>query len=846
MLNYTLSFKNSLLLRFIILPMLLLISWGSIGQNIVMVNGGNETACSGTFFDPGGTGNYAGGNNTYLHTICTANPGEYIQVNFTTFKLWEGSQLGCSKEDVLEVFDGPDVNSPLKGTYTKNSLQGQKIIGSSGCLTFRLKTDKGGGFWCSDNNGEIGWEAVISCLDELPATGENCFEAKPFCSDESHSFPNATSGSAPIGPNYGCLSQQPRPIWYYLKIGESGPIQIEISQSNGDIDFAMWGPFNDLLDGCGEVMSGNLAPLQCSYSISKNETIGIGLPGGSNSIGNGASTPPPAQEGEYYIVVMTNYDGASGSISLDQTGGDGTTDCSILVPCDITAVTAVPSACDDATNTFSVSGQVSFVDAPTTGTLIVEDCNGNTASYNAPFSSPINYIIENIPVDNSICKVRAYFSDETSCAKNSADYQNPASCECVPPILTINNLGICAPNSVDLNTAIHPSSVPANLTFYATQTDANNATNAINNIVNSASSYWVRAETAGNANCFSVYEISVVAGALPTVSAGVDLEICQGQTIILNGSGAVTYSWDNGVTNGVSFAPTATTVYTVTGTDANGCSNTDQVEITVNSALEVSFIADTLIGCEPLTVKFSNTSGVPGVTCVWNFGDGNTATTCNDVVHTYKNSGGYDVTLSITDDNGCYGTQTEYNYINVTSKPTASFSADPMVTGTDSPIVNFTNSSVDATQYTWDFGDNSPQSYSLHTSHTFPSDKEGDYIVTLVASNGENCSDTAKMIIVIEEELIFYIPNSFTPDNDGYNEMFQPVFTAGFDPLNFNMLIYNRWGEIVFESNDAAIGWKGTYGNKIAKDGVYLWKIEFKETKSDKRHYYQGHISLIR
>lgn len=163
-----------------------------------------------------------------------------------------------------------------------------------------------------------------------------CTEAEPFCSDEDLEFPNTTNtGQAPDGPDYACFSSQPNPVWYYLRVGEPGAIEILIEQhdENGtlrDVDFVMWGPFDSLEDGCGEVMGG-VAPVQFSYSASGTETIGIGTQGGG-TLGacDGTSTPPMGQTGDIYIVMLTNYSNASGTISLTQVSGDGSTDCSIV------------------------------------------------------------------------------------------------------------------------------------------------------------------------------------------------------------------------------------------------------------------------------------------------------------------------------------------------------------------------------------------------------------------------------------------------------------------------------------------------------------------------------------
>ena len=101
----------------------------------------------------------------------------------------------------------------------------------------------------------------------------------------------------------------------------------------------------------------------------------------------------------------------------------------------------------------------------------------------------------------------------------------------------------------------------------------------------------------------------------------------------------------------------------------------------------------------------------------------------------------------------------------------------------------------------------------------------------------------------LNNELIFYVPNSFTPNIiDDLNSVFQPVFTSGYDPLKFSLLIFDRWGELVFESYNADIGWTGTYGTKgrLAQDGVYVWKIGYTDLLTQEEHQVIGHVVLLR
>jgi len=104
------------------------------------------------------------------------------------------------------------------------------------------------------------------------------------------------------------------------------------------------------------------------------------------------------------------------------------------------------------------------------------------------------------------------------------------------------------------------------------------------------------------------------------------------------------------------------------------------------------------------------------------------------------------------------------------------------------------------------------------------------------------------LVIDYQEEPIIYIPNSFTPDGDEHNNIFLPVFTSGYDPFNYELLIFNRWGQIIFESHDASVGWDGSYSGDghVVQDGVYTYKIIYKVKRTDERRLIVGHVALIR
>lgn len=333
----------------------------------------------------------------------------------------------------------------------------------------------------------------------------------------------------------------------------------------------------------------------------------------------------------------------------------------------------------------------------------------------------------------------------------------------------------------------------------------------------------------------------------PTIDAGPDLEICLGEDVTLTGSGAGVggdYVWDLGVIDGVAFDPLASNTYTVVGTTTAGCSSDDEVTITVNPSMTVSFSGDELIGCTPFTVNF--TSLVPGAIYNWNFGDGGSSNAAAPS-HTYLTAGEFTVSLDMTNADGCTGSVTYIDYITVVPQPIAAFTYSPTQVDVTDTEVKFTNQSLYATSYSWDFGDGSAISNAENPIHLFPEVGDMRYPVTLTVENELGCSDMVQKIIEVQDVLIFHIPNSFTPDGDTFNETFNPVFYSGVDIFDFHFVILNRWGELVYESYNPASGWNGAYGNQgLVQDGVYIWRLEFGETMSDKKHSYEGHVTVNR
>lgn len=302
--------------------------------------------------------------------------------------------------------------------------------------------------------------------------------------------------------------------------------------------------------------------------------------------------------------------------------------------------------------------------------------------------------------------------------------------------------------------------------------------------------------------------------------------------------------------------------YTVTlnVTSNNGCSHSTSQIISVYPIPVASFSGTQLEGCSPLFPVITSNSTVASPSVIsnyhWQMSNGveqnsGVNTFLNSLVNIGNSTLSYGVQLTVTTNHGCTHTVNEPEFIFVHHNPIAGFYYDPFYPNILNTEVDFFNTSLYADTYVWNFGYYAFYGSTTEVNPTFMFPDEGPdiYQVWLITNTNEGCADTAYANVEVQDVLLFYVPNTFTPDNDDYNQAFTPIFTSGFEPLTYHLTIFNRWGEVIFESYDYEIGWDGTYGvgsTQYVPDGTYTWQISFRETMSDKRHLYRGHIHLLR
>lgn len=326
--------------------------------------------------------------------------------------------------------------------------------------------------------------------------------------------------------------------------------------------------------------------------------------------------------------------------------------------------------------------------------------------------------------------------------------------------------------------------------------------------------------------------------------------VCPGESVYLNplisgGYGApYTITFDgNIVPPPILVSPQYTQTYEIIVEDLCGSVVSSQILIETYPEPVINISSDVSYGCQPLYVEFNESGSIYNQYYHWNLGDG---TFSNDKYpeHNYEIPGVYDVSVTVTNSFGCTSDTSELQMISVYPKPTALFIADPEIVSIIKPIVYFTNLSGGADSYLWSFGD-STASEETSPYHYFPVAPTGIYTIFLIAISDMGCRDTVYNEITVKEEFTFYAPTAFSPDFDGSNDEFL-VEGSGIDKHHFNLKIFDRWGELVFETDNIEEGWDGTInGGYIGKCEVYTWLVEYRDTNGQE-HKNAGAVTLIK
>jgi len=345
-------------------------------------------------------------------------------------------------------------------------------------------------------------------------------------------------------------------------------------------------------------------------------------------------------------------------------------------------------------------------------------------------------------------------------------------------------------------------------------------------------------------NMLNVLQISVTSDTLLCEGNSVDLAVQ-----VLDGYPGYEYQWSSAADDTLStvtVTPFAPTTYTISVTDQCGTIDST-VFVGFYTIPDMTFSSDFQSGCSPLTVTFTPDID-PALlgNCNWEFSDGQTVTDCNNITATFTDPGCYDVIYTGTTSDGCPMSGSFNDVVCVFADPVANFSFNPTNPTIFENTIHFTDDSYGAVSYEWNFGPY-PGSTVPNPIVNFNGVGVNEIITAcLEITSEQGCKNEICKPIKFLNDFVIYVPNTFTPDGDAYNNVFYPVMPDGSVISNYTFIIFDRWGEIIFESLNYQIGWDGTYHDKLVQDGVYTWVITLTDGIRNKPLNYNGHVTLLR
>ena len=540
--------------------------------------------------------------------------------------------------------------------------------------------------------------------------------------------------------------------------------------------------------------------LDSIYTYCSNEAFGIDLQQQINNGGNGLYS-------NYSWVITPSVNGTLVSSTLPANGG---------------TTNPAPHLTGAIVNFGTSPGDVTYSITPTS----TYNCAGE------PFD--VTIIVNPLPAANDL--------NISVCSKNDLEFNLPTGS--TYSLLSLNYLNNTPLQPINLFTN-QPYSILFNDTW---ELDTNTVGQTPQNVT-----YELVANNMYN--CSSTFDLNVQVNPLPIIDFTVLNTVnCANSPIQFNtiSSTSFNYDWDFG-DGGFAYTPDPSHIYGANGTyiveligtnPISGCTDSITKPVQINYTPNSNFVVSDNTGCELLDVSLYADDENDDWSYEWDFGNGQVSNQPIIAMAQFTTEGCYDLTLIVTTQEGCSDTTTLVDEVCMHDNPQAIFSLDSYeLTELDMNVQTF-NQSINAQNYFWNFGDGTSTTQT-DPNHTF-SDATATYTIQLTAYNEFGCFDTTSRNITYQQNLQVYVPNTFTPNFDEYNQEFLPVISAGFRPNSYHMTIFDRWGEVVFESRDPNFGWNGTYGSKRCQIGTYTWKINLDALQSGETMEYVGHVNLIR
>lgn len=356
------------------------------------------------------------------------------------------------------------------------------------------------------------------------------------------------------------------------------------------------------------------------------------------------------------------------------------------------------------------------------------------------------------------------------------------------------------------------------------------------------------------AGCTAKDSAQLIVDPLPVIQFTAD-SVCYGNATHFTNTSSVAagsinaWSWNFGDNTASTLknpshvmAQTGTTSVQLSATTDRGCIDSLSKPVRVWTLPEPALAADVLNGCPPLDIMLTSQTTVADgqiSDLVWWVENYNGVS--EDTLYiTLNTTGYYDVSLVATSSYGCIADTTYSDYLQVYKMPVADFTYTPASPSVFIPRVEFYDQSTYADKWFWTFGDTSAISIEVNPAHTY--EFPGEYIVQLIVESEDGCRDTAEMPIEVKNDYALWIPSAFTPNNDGKNETFT---VKGFNYSGFRMRVFDRWGELLYESFNPEEGWDGKYNGTPASEGVYIYLVNYKDIFNE-GHSLTGRVSIVK
>jgi len=356
--------------------------------------------------------------------------------------------------------------------------------------------------------------------------------------------------------------------------------------------------------------------------------------------------------------------------------------------------------------------------------------------------------------------------------------------------------------------------------------------------------------TANTANCISRDTVLITVYSLPDLQIVAPSFLCQGDSADATGFGAPNLLWSpsehfsDADTFQTRFSSSVDTEISLTGTSASGCTSEVFWDMEVAPIPEAEIIASSTSGCDPLVVDFSLADSSEGASYQWSFNS-------QQVGHSSSNASGefsagqHAIGVEVTSPFGCsrishlpggltvYTTEADFSF----------FPESPSITN---PKVTFTGLTQNAEFNFWQI-DTLDLATGERYTYEFPSDIGGTYEVCLEVISPEGCVDSICQNVTVADDFFVYIPNAFTPDGDGLNDLFFPQLSR-IDIAEYRFWITNRDGRVVFETKDPAVKWNGSENNSdyYGRSDLYQWHLSAKPDFNLEERFYTGKVMLIR